>query len=483
MLKRHLLYYLPVQLSSAIVGFGSVVIFTRLLGASDYGRYSLVLAGVNLIQMALFTWLDASVARYHVRAQRHGRVGGHWASLLKVFFGLAGIIWAAGSALLWLLPLSHDLTLLLHIALTSLCLSAFVQISQQARRASGEAGAYAIRETAFLLGGFMLGLLLMVTTPLGPAGPFAGTAIAGLLMCLLDGPTRIRAAKSDRADGLRLKTYMAYGLPISLSLMFEQLLSTGDRFVIASVLGEAATGAYAAGYGLTDRTINLVFIWLGAAAGPLMIKTLEREGRAAAQAVAKDSASLMVLLGFPAALGLGLVAKPLASLLIAPELALRAAEIMPWIALGGLLNGLMTYFFHEAFILGKKPKIMAYLMIGAAIFNLIANMVLVPVMGLVGAALATVLAYGLGLVICALVGHRIFPLPLPWADIAKAGMASLAMAASLYALPPLEGLIALILPVALGGLVYGALALILNIAQCRDWMAPLMRRLSLKEAL
>ena len=122
-------------------------------------------------------------------------------------------------------------------------------------------------------------------------------------------------------------------------------------------------------------------------------------------------------------------------------------------------------------------------MMGAAVFNLIANLILIPMMGLSGAAIATVLSYGLGLVSCALIGARIFPLPLPWADIIKAATASLAMAACLYALPPMMGILALVFSVGLGGLSYSLLALILNIANCRDWISPVLNRHITKEAV
>ena len=66
MLNRHLLAYLPVYLAQALVGFGSVVVFTRILSPDAYGQYMLVLTGSALISTLIFTWLDAAVARYWV---------------------------------------------------------------------------------------------------------------------------------------------------------------------------------------------------------------------------------------------------------------------------------------------------------------------------------------------------------------------------------------------------------------------------------
>lgn len=72
MLGRYLLGYLPVQVAQALVGFGSVAVFTRLLPADDYGRYALVIAAMSLTHILVFTWLEAAVARFHARAERRG---------------------------------------------------------------------------------------------------------------------------------------------------------------------------------------------------------------------------------------------------------------------------------------------------------------------------------------------------------------------------------------------------------------------------
>ena len=61
MLGRHLLGYLPVQLAQAIVGFGSVAVFTRLMSAEDYGVYALAIASLALTHILGFTWLEAKI--------------------------------------------------------------------------------------------------------------------------------------------------------------------------------------------------------------------------------------------------------------------------------------------------------------------------------------------------------------------------------------------------------------------------------------
>lgn len=482
MLNRHLITYLPVYLAQALVGFGGVVIFTRLLSPQEYGQYALLLAAATLAGTAIFTWLDAAVARFHARAHAHGRLPGHFSTVLRLFIVLAIATGLGLGALLLVLPIGAALKAAAGFALAQLIIRSALAVALVTRRAAGEAGRYSILESLTLAGGFALGIVFTAGGGLGPAGPFAGMAVAALVAAAIELPLMWRRSRRDRADRTRALTFFAYGAPVAFSLIFEHLLSVGDRFVIAGFLGDAATGAYAAGYGITDRSLDIIFIWLGAAAGPLAILALEREGAAAARKVLKQAAALMGLIGFPAALGLALVAEPLAGVLIDDALAARAAAIMPLIALGGLLNGLMTYFFHEAFILGRQPRTMALIMTGGALFNLALNLVLVPAMGLTGAALATVIAYGASLLACAIVGAEIFPLPLPVTDWAKSVLACTLMGLAVWSLPETgSALVELAMAVATGIAVYALAALALDIAHCRR-MLPRPARLFAREA-
>ena len=115
-------------------------------------------------------------------------------------------------------------------------------------------------------------------------------------------------------------------------------------------------GVYHAGYSLANRTLDVVFIWLGAAGGPALIMALERGGPKAMREAAREQAAFMLLLTVPAAVGLAMVARPLAELLVGPELRVGAAQVTPWIAASGFLGGFTTYYFSQAFTLSRRTQ-------------------------------------------------------------------------------------------------------------------------------
>tara|TARA_R110002072_G_scaffold33957_3_gene102281 strand:- start:567 stop:2024 length:1458 start_codon:yes stop_codon:yes gene_type:complete len=483
MLGRHLLGYLPVQAAQAIVGFGGVAILTRLMPTDMYGRYALALTAMHLCGMGLFAWLDAAVARFHARSDRRGGLSGHLRTAYATFVVLAAFALVSGGMALWAAPISDELKTALGFALAALVIKSGLHIGQETRRAAGQVAAYSGLETLNLLLGFAVGIGLLLATPLGAAGPLAGMAIGSAVALVFGLRGQISKMKNGKARAKRAALYLAYGLPVSISLVFEHLLSAGDRFLIAGMLGESAVGIYAAGYGLADRTLDIIFIWLGAAAAPLTIAALEHNGMDAARALAGRTARIMGLIAFPAAAGLALVAAPLAGVMVGEEFRSGAITILPWIALAGLMNGLMTYYFHEAFTLKRKTGAMATIMAICAVANIGLNLIFLPLFGIVGAAAATVLAYGFGLVACAIVGRRIFALPLPWIDWGKAGLATAIMAAAVIAVPvPDTAMLALMIKAISGAVVYCTAALALDAAGCRAWIGDARALLKPAEA-
>jgi O-antigen/teichoic acid export membrane protein len=220
-----------------------------------------------------------------------------------------------------------------------------------------------------------------------------------------------------------------------------------------------------------------LFIWLGAAGGPALVMALERGGRAGLEPEAREQASLMWLLGLPAAVGLGLVAQPLSHLMVGAELADGAAKVTPWIAGSALLAGLTTYYYHQAFTLGRRTVLLLVAMTVPALANLGLNLVLIPRFGLDGALWATLASYALGLLASAWLGRRALPLPTPWRSLAQGAFACAVMTLAVLLVPAIGGLPELAAKAAVGALVYGILVAVMDAGGLRSRALPLMRRL------
>ncbi len=480
MLWRHLLGYLPVNIAQAVAGFGGIFLLTRLLTPEDYGRYGLAMAVMMFFHSIFFTWLEAAMARFYARAEAEGNLQSQLTSAYGALAVLAVVCGILGGFGIMLLPLSATFQTILGFALAAAILRAGLNLTMQARRAAREVSRYSLIEFFHITTGFTLGILLVVATDLRAAGPFAGIALAAGMALAFDLPRMLVRAKGGSFSAAELKVFALYGLPISLSLVLEYALSSADRFLIAGYLGTASVGVYTAGYGLANRTLDIIFVWAGMAAAPLTIAALEHGGLEDARKMARKAFGFMALLTFPAATGLALVAAPLAAVMTGPAFREQAATIIPWIALAGLMNGVMTYYLHEAFTLSKRTGVMAAVMAFPAVLNIILNIILLPRLGLQGAVIATVIAYFAGMVLSAIVGRRYFPLPLPYKAAAKTLAACFVMAGGVMLVPwPTQwpALALLFAQAGLGAVFYGLAAYVFNLANCRDYALHALDRL------
>jgi O-antigen/teichoic acid export membrane protein len=467
MLKRGLIGYLPVNIVQAICGFGAIVVFTRLLSADDYGAYALGFSVMSLVHTCLFSWIEASMARFYAAEAEGPERADLFATLYRSYAVMALALPVVAGFILLALPVSTGLKLALAAGLGSILSRSLLKLAQERRRSAGAVGGYAWIDMALNAGGFALGAVFAVLG-WGGAGPLAGAGIAAAVLLVFALPTELGFARGGRFERARLTSYLGYGLPISLSLVMGLALATTDRFVLAGYLDEAAVGAYHAGYSLSNRTLDVLFIWLGMAGGPAAIAALERGGIEALNRTVLDQAKLMALIAIPAAAGLALVAQPLVHLMVGPGLAGEAAQVTPWIALGALFAGTTTYYFHTAFTLGRRTKLLLVAMAIPAAANLILVLALVPRFGLRGAMWATAGSYGLGLLASCLIGRRAIRLPIPWATLGRVLAATAVMAVAVMAVPPLGGVVELAMKAGIGAGVYALAVLVLDAGGARS---------------
>src|SRR5690606_26108319 len=78
--------YLPANIVQGVVGFLTIVVFTRLLSAEDFGRYALAFSVLALAHVAVFTWVEAAMARFWAAEQTPGGLADLFASLYRAAF-------------------------------------------------------------------------------------------------------------------------------------------------------------------------------------------------------------------------------------------------------------------------------------------------------------------------------------------------------------------------------------------------------------
>ncbi len=481
MFWRGVLGYLPVNIVQGVVGLLTIVVFTRVLSPAAYGTYALAFSVMSLAYTGLFTWLEASMARFYAPEAQAGRLPGHFRTLYTAFAVLAVAFPLVAGAILWLWPMPTTLRFAIGGGLATILFRSLAKIAQERRRAAGDVRGAALLDMVMTAGGFAVGVGLALAG-FGGAAPLLGLGAASAVCLIFVLPGELKTARNGPYEPARARMYAAYGLPVALSLILSLALATTDRFLLAAYLNETSVGVYHAGYSLANRTLDVIFIWLGMAGGPAAIAALERGGHKALQITAREQAGFMLALTLPAAVGLALVARPLADVMVGPGLREGAAHVTPWIAASAFFAGVTTYYFHTAFTLSRRTGMLLAAMSVPAIANIGLCLALIPRFGLQGAMWATLASYMIGAGASFILGRRALRLPIPGDALAKAVLASAVMAAAVVAVPAVGGVAELAAKAFVGLVVYAAGAYGLDLCGLRGHSGRLVRALQARGA-
>jgi hypothetical protein len=135
---------------------------------------------------------------------------------------------------------------------------------------------------------------------------------------------------------------------------------------------------------------------------------LERGGEGQARAQLAHNGELIMAAALAGAAGLVVLAPSILTLLVGAAFRPAAASILPIVVAASAMAGIKAYHFDIAFHLGKHSRKLVLLAALAAVINVVLNLLLIPPLGIMGAAWATLGAYAVALVTSAVVGHRNF---------------------------------------------------------------------------
>jgi len=469
----------PLQIAQALVGFGAIAAFTRLMSAEEFGRYALALSASMAAHTLLFTWAEAAAFRFFAPARAERRLRDHYATLLALVIGLGAAVLIATAALLLVVGLTHEVAALSAFAAAAAVFRFLTRITRESDRAALEINRFAALETAYIAIGFAAGVAFLLAADLGAAAPFAGLLAAGVIVALVDAPRLIKRARGGVVSPQRAFSYAAYGAPLALALGVDLIVQTIARFLLTHQAGAASLGAYAAAFGLA-RPLDIVFIGAGAALSPLILTAFEQHGRDAARAEARKAFTLLAALAVPAAVGLAFVATPLSALMIGESLRAETARALPWLAFAGLISGFNLYYWSEAFQLTRRTGLRALLMLAPGAVQLALTFMLAPAWGAQGAAIAAAAGAGLGAVLLALVGQRLIALPVAWGALARIGASTALMAGALAPLGVGEGLLHLVFTIVAGALAYALGVLLTDLMGARARASAVLQVVSRK---
>jgi O-antigen/teichoic acid export membrane protein len=471
LLILHTLYYGLARIVPGAINFLAIAVYTRLLSPEDYGVYAVVIALVGLGNVVLFQWIRLSLLRFFQANTENPEQ--FLSTIFLAFFLVALLSGCVGLALyiFWSDTVTRNLIL---VALPLLWATAWYQLNLELLRSRLEPGRYG------LFAGVKAALALFCGTALvylgfGAYGPLLGFLFGMLIVTVSLGHTSWRKISLTAPPLRALRPYLAYGMPLMATFAMAFVISSSDRLLIAWLLGKDAAGIYAAGYDLVAQVITLVMVTVNLAAYPLAIKVLERSGLETAKKQLVANGTLLLLVAVPVTCIFLILAPQIISILLGVQFHEGARALAPWIALSAFFAGIRAYHFDLVFQLSRKTIYQVWITGAAAVVNIVLNIILIPLLGTLGAAYATVIAYFVALILSIYWGKQLFTVSLLTVDSAKIAAAGVVLILSIWPLRHDFGIVSLLFQVSLAGLAYGAVILTTNVQDIRRKTFALLR--------
>lgn len=405
---RDALLYLGFNILVAAVPLALLPIYTNKLTPSDYGLFSVFVAGTNFIYPVINLGTPSAASRRYF--ERDGvEFPAFLVSGLLVCFGTSLV------AILAALPFLNYLSALMHLSGAWLLAISTVAFSQAIignatvlMTMQKRPWAYGLLRLcqAFAVGSIGIWLVL------GRSMAWEGAAYGYLWGNYISAAAGLTVLWHSRLLGKRIrwkyfKEIFRFGIPLVPHASAAMTFTFVDRLFLTNMIGPEYTGVYVAGYQIS-MVIYMLMNSTNQAWIPWVYERLKSGDPLSKRKIV--IATYFGVLGFFVLTGLFiLVAPALVNLLVGEEFK-GATAVIPWIA-GGFFwvacYATMTPYLYYS----KRTSELAIIGVFSAIANVGLNYVLISHNGWVGAAQATCIAYFVSAILTCIVVIRVYPMP------------------------------------------------------------------------
>lgn len=275
-----------------------------------------------------------------------------------------------------------------------------------------------------------------------------------------------------RLDRSVISTLVRNAIPFFAFWVLGSLYYRLDTILLSKLTTSAVLGWYGAAYRLFDTLVFLPNIVASAILFPILAQ-LSTQSRPTLQRAMAKGLDIILILGVPISVGLFVLAEPIIHFIYRQPDYVNAVPALQWLAIGLILLYVNSILGVTLVSLNHERKLT--LVAGMAlVFNLVLNLALIPPFQHVGAAATTAATEGLILVYLLAVTPRDLLTRSTLTVLAKAFLASAAMALALIALR--DQSLALLIPVGIA--VYALVGLLVRLVPPEDFrlIAAALRR-------
>lgn len=424
---------------SQFVGFTLIPVYTKVLKDTGYGAVEILNTTETVLGLILAMGFTTALLRFYSSREDEES---------KRTVASTAVVFLAATSLVVLLALelaagpisslifrssgtftSAEYTRFFRLIFLSTFFNGGIGIALTVFRARGEPTKYAITSVVQFVMAVSLNLLFVIGLHKGVVGVMYAELIttASLYVVLMTSLVRRVGIRLSRHE---LKAMLNYGLPLVPTGIGSWMLVMADRWLLARLVWKTAPGGLVNG-ALQDWVIGQVGVYSlgykfgmviqGVLVGPIQLAWLPFLFATAKQDKARETYTRVftyfLLAALLIALAISALAKELIAVMADPSF-YEAYKVIPLVALSYVLYG-CYYQLAAGMYLEGKTNHMAVLMGVAAVLNVALNFALIPHYGIMGSAVATLVAYALLPVGAYVISQRYYHVDYEWGRVSK----------------------------------------------------------------
>jgi O-antigen/teichoic acid export membrane protein len=424
-LLRHYSHYFTGLFGSLLLGFLSFPVFTRIFSVTDYGTLDFIQKIVTLLIAVAKLGFQHSVVRFYNHAEFASDREAAQRYYSTMFFG--GILTALTVTIAFVgtvrvLPnsiIDPQIKNLLCFASVLIFLGGVESIQWGFLRIQERTKTYSVAMMSIKAGTLAFIYMLLWLGHRNVYVFFAGAigAEAAVVTALIVPLFRHGWVVPRRLDLGLFRTAACFGAPLIVYELANIILDSGDRFLVRRYLGGQLLGYYSVAYNIAGYTYQLVLVPLNLALVPMYMKLWTTKGAEETVKFLSRGLDLFLMLAVGLLCTITVTAQDIVIVLASGKY--RGSAGLISIIAAGLLIYATLAFVAAGLLIYKKTFTMVLQITYAAAANLALNCLLLPVMGIRGAAIATLLGYALCILLLGRSSFRILPLRLQGARMAR----------------------------------------------------------------
>jgi O-antigen/teichoic acid export membrane protein len=386
-------HYLAGQILGVLGGFISFPIFTRILDKKEYGKMSLVLTLITLGLTLAKGGFNHSIARLYNDSDNEkvfyatNIIGSSFLSfvclmILIVFYALFSKTILNGIDL----ALFSLAGLMILLGSATNIIKSFMKVKQETYR-------FNKINTASGYFSLALGLFFLVYGGRDVFWLFVGYVLANLIVLMFLLKPYLPVISMNNFSTVLLKSSLIYGLPMLLHEFFGMAVEFGDRFLVNYYLGPESVATYSVGYNISRFALTLLYLPVTMAVVPIYMQLWKTDGKESVEAFLTKSIKYYIIVGIALLFAIILLGEKMI-LILASEKYIQSSGVITYVSIAEFLFGAETIV-GAGLLLANRTGTMAVIFIVSFVINFAVNIILLPVYGIKGAAIATLVSHSM----------------------------------------------------------------------------------------